>query len=398
MDLKVSLFLRVHWVLSVLAVILVLPYLSRVKWRVKFPARKPVWLLIMAISIPVLYGAPIGYSLAVICKLMAILLGGLAIFAGCSSLAHWAFRGFVIAVWLNTALLLGGFWGLGSAEMMMKDRWGTILNYPGELWRVAITVWVYAAYLLVKRRSLVALTLLASSTLLVYIDGTRTGIILLFAGALYLVFVLAAEAGQLRRAVVVGATGLCIFVGVVAYSGVLSSEAGSEGRGAAGRLSELAGSFEVSGVEGLGAADVVRYQMWWDVQDAIRAHPVWGTGFETTISETVVGSMSVHMTYLQVWADLGILGFAAYVWLVLGWVPWIPAVMRRVRALPDPAQRAIYYNALFLLIAYAVIGVFHPVSTEWTEWILFMIPYALIWQIARLKDALCLNPSPEANS
>src|SRR5205823_2075717 len=124
---------------------------------------------------------------------------------------------------------------------------------------------------------------------------------------------------------------------------------GSEGRGAVGRLSELVGSVEATGVEGLGTADVVRFQMWADVLEAIRNHPLWGTGFETTISDTIAGSMSVHMTYLQVWADLGILGFVAYIWLMWGWIPWIPSVMRRIRSLPDPIHRAVYYNAVFLL-------------------------------------------------
>jgi O-antigen ligase len=380
-DLKVNIP-RIHWAVSALAVILILPYLLRVSWKARSPARAPAWLFIVALCVPVLYGASALYSLAEAGKFAAILLGGISIFVALTNLAHYAFRGFVIAVWLNAFLLLGGLLGFGSAYLMMQGRWGTILNYPGELWRVGITVWVFAAYLLIKRRSVASLGLLVASTALVYVDGTRTGILLLFAGALYLLFVLAVEAGRLKRALAISATGLGILAGVVAYSGILS---GPVGGGAVGRFSELAASVEAQGFKGLDAADAVRFQMLQDVVEAIRAHPVLGTGFLTTTTETIVGPMDTHMAYLQVWADEGLLGFVAYVWLMWGWIVWVPKVLRRVRSFSDPARRAIYYNAMFLLVVYGSIGFFHPVSSELSEWIVFIIPYALVWEVARSK-------------
>jgi O-antigen ligase len=389
-DLKVNIP-RIHWALSALAVILILPYLLRVRWKARFPARVPAWLFIVAVCVPVLYGASALYSLAEAGKFAAILLGGISIFVALTNLAHYAFRGFIIAMWLNAFLLLGGLLGFGSANIMMTGRWGTILNYPGELWRVGITVWVFAAYLLIKRRSVASLGLWVASTALVYLDGTRTGILLLFVGALYLLFVLAVEAGRLKRALTISATGLGILAGVVAYSGILSGQVGG---GAVGRFSELAVSVEAEGFKGLDAADAIRFQMLQDVLEAIRAHPVLGTGFETTMTESIIGPMSIHMTYLQLWADLGLLGFVAYVWLMWGWLIWVPRVLRRVRAFSDPARRAIYYNAMFLLVVYGSIGFFHPVSTEWSDWILFIVPYALVWEVARSK--VVVRPSLQA--
>jgi O-antigen ligase len=131
-----------------------------------------------------------------------------------------------------------------------------------------------------------------------------------------------------------------------------------------------------------------------DVTNAIEAHPILGTGIETTVTETIAGPMGTHMTYLQVWADLGFLGFVSYIWLVWGWVPWVPRVLRRVQALSDPVQRAIYYNALYVLLFFACAGFFNPLSTEWSEWVLFIVAYALVWQMARPgADATAVTPA-----
>jgi O-antigen ligase len=373
----------VHWVLSALAVVLILPYLLRVRWKTRFPARAPAWLLVFAVCLPAIYGAKMIYSFAEAAKLTVILLGAISIFVALSPLAHYAFRGFVVSVSINLLLLAGGFLGLGTAEIMFAGRWGTILSYPGSLWRVAVTVWVFAAYLSIKRRSVPYWGLLAGSTVLIYLDGARTAILLLLAGALYLVFVLANEAVQFKRALFVGGLGVGIVAVGVAYSGIISGRGGSEQGPGVGRVQQLTTSVAQQGIEGLDAADVIRFQMWKDVVEAIQAHPLLGTGIGTTTSETVVGPMVIHMTYLQVWADMGLLGLTAYVWLMWGWIVLAPTVLRRVRALSDPTLKALYYNSVFLLLVYGLAGCFHPLSTEWSEWIIFIVPYALFWEIAR---------------
>ena len=381
-DLKVSMP-HIHWAVSALAITLILPYLLRVPWKARFPARAPAWLFIVAVCVPILYRARVVYSIAEAGKLAVILVGATSIFVSRTILAHYAFRGFVVAVYLNLFLLVGGFLGLGSAGIMGIDRWGTILNHPGSLSRVGVMVWVFAAYLVVKRRSATALGLSIASTALVYFDGSRTTFLLLFLGALFLVFVLAVEAGRLRRALFIGIIGLGIVTAIVGYSGILS---GQSGGGAVGRFSESVGSVGAEGWQGLETADLIRFQMLQDVVEAIQAHPVLGTGIETTTTETIDGPMDTHMTYLQVWADMGLLGFSAIMWLMWGWIVWIPKVLRTVRVFPDLAQRALYYNATFLLFFYAVAAVFHPLSTEWSEWIMFIVSYALVWEIVRSDD------------
>ena len=93
--------------------------------------------------------------------------------------------------------------------------------------------------------------------------------------------------------------------------------------------------------------------------------------------------MPVHMTYFQLLGDLGWLGLLAYLSLVLAWLPWLPRAWANIRRLSSAAERALYYNAIFLLFFFLFAGLLHPLSTEWSEWVTFIIPYALFWEAVR---------------
>jgi O-antigen ligase len=375
-----SLIPYVQWAFTAAVAAIAVPYLIRHWRRVTFPGRVPAWLFVVAICIPVAYGAKVIYSFAEAVKLMVILIVALPLFLAHTNLALWAFRGFIANVWVNLALLAGGLLGMRSGGEMLMGRWGTMLSWPGGLWRVSITVWVFAAYLFVVKRSKLHLCLWLASTCLVYVDGTRTGILLLVAGVLYLIIILMLEPRRIKRSVAVTAAAAALLLAAAGYM----VAANSTDQGGLGRVSDLSSALQAGGLGGLQAADVVRYQMLQDVVDAIQEHPVFGTGIQTTVSETIIGPMPIHMTYLQVWADMGVLGLIAYMWLVWGWLVWTPRVIRRIRSTADPVQRAVYYNALFVLIVYGFTGFLHPLSTEFSEWIIFIVPYALLWEVAHL--------------
>ena len=385
-DLKVSVASYLHWIVSAAALLLAAPYLFPIPKAMRFPARLPAVLFVGTICLPILYGANVGYSLAEAAKVSVILLAAMPLFVARTQLARSAFVGFIIAVCLNAILLLGGLAGLGSAEIMALDRWGTILNYDGSLWRVTISVWFFAAYLVLVRRSLPYLALLIASTMGVYMDGARTGLFLLLLAGVFLVFVLSAEAGHLKQCLFICGAGLCVVAAGLAAMGIMSGQRGLEPEGVAQRLGQVADSYHEGGFDGLQAADAIRFQMLSDVSEAIRSHPFLGTGILTTTTETIVGPMAIHMTYLQVWADLGLFGLITYVWLVWGWAARLPTALGRIKRMPDPRERALHYNAIFLLIVYGVAGFFHPLSTEWSEWVIFLVSYALYWKIVSLVD------------
>lgn len=385
-----------HWVAAGLAAILLIPYGCREsllsartteepragRLRKIVPVCIPAMLFLAAICIPAIYGADPVPTLAGLVKLAAILLIGLPVLAARARLVLSAFHGLICAIWINVVLLLGGMLVGGPLTgMMAPGRWGTILSYPGALWRLAISAWMFAAYLTIRRFSVKHLGLLLASTLLVYLDGARTSMMMLGLGVAYLLVILGMETRRLWMAVIACQV---VVVALVASSTMLGSTQLPQ-EGPLARLSGTVGSVATLGMDGLGEADTSRAAMLQDAIRAIQEHPVWGTGIVSTKTETPTGPMVVHITYLQVWADLGLIGLVAYLWLVWGWLPWLPLSLRRIRALSDDSERALYYNAIFLLFVFGLAGFFHPLSTEWAQWIPFLVPYALIWQLVRFR-------------
>lgn len=383
-DLKVGISPYIHWAVSVIAAVLlfpyflrflVVPYICHTERFPRVPAMLPAALFVFSVLLPVFYGAELGHSAEQAAKLIVILLGSLALFAARPHLLSGAFSGLIVAVWVNVILVvLNLFVGAGTAGLMTGDgRWGTLLNYPGSLWRMAISVWMFAAYRVAKEKSIPSFALLVGSTVLILMDGARTGIILVSLGVLFLMFVLSSETKHSRLVLCISFAAVIGVSGFMARSRLLSGSANNA----------VGGATRVGNVE-----DITRLTMLQDAIYAVQSHPVFGTGIETTKSETIIGPMVVHMTYLQVWADLGLFGLAAYVCLVWGWLPWLPRMLRGLRNVSDCRSRAICYNAIFLLMVFGLAGIFHPLSTEWSEWILFIIPYAIVRKFALFEPRI----------
>jgi O-antigen ligase len=90
--------------------------------------------------------------------------------------------------------------------------------------------------------------------------------------------------------------------------------------------------------------------------------------------------MVTHNAYLQVWADAGFIGMACFLTTVWSWLPlW--RTLRLTRPTLDIHQQAHLFNSLFLLAVFGLSLAIHPVSTEWSEWITFAIPYAILARI-----------------
>jgi O-antigen ligase len=117
------------------------------------------------------------------------------------------------------------------------------------------------------------------------------------------------------------------------------------------------------------------------VTQAIRNHPFFGSGVGSTVSIGLAGPQDIHMTYLQIWANQGIWGILSYMWLTLGWLLWIPDVVRRIRQVGDDRARALYYNAVVRLFVFCIGACTFPFAYEWSDWIPFIVPYALLWYL-----------------
>lgn len=382
-----SIYPRTHWVVSAAAATLVAPFLLRVRFATFAPGLLPAWLLAASVLLSSVGSPDPLYGLAEAGKLGIMLVVTLTLFVTHSRYAHYAFRAFVFSTYLNVVLLLAGLLGVAtlSREMMLR-RWGTLLDYPGSLWRVGILSVGWSAYLLLARdKPVQRLAVLAASLALIYFDGSRTGFLLLCLVAVpFLLVVRVVERRSLvSRLATVGAAFVLTLALVAGWNWAASQRSASQASGSLGRIAQLASSLRLEGATGLAAADPVRARMLQTGLAALREAGVVGSGIETTRAGTEEGLFVLHMTYFQVLGDLGLLGLVAYLWLTLGWLLWLPRAWANIRGMVSTPQRGLYYNAILLLFLFALAALFHPLSTEWSEWITFVIPYALFWEAVR---------------
>lgn len=314
-------------------------------------------------------GQPI-YDLAQGAKLAVVVGVGASLLVSQPRYSRVAFGALVAALSLNCVLLLCGLLGATSvAWEMAPGRWGTMLNPPGTLGRLGVAAWLYSGYVAVIARRWWGWGLLIMCWGLVFMDASRAQFMLAAGIGVLLVGLAWVESGggRVRRvalaAVVLTATTISFLIGE-------RPEIAAAMRSGTPDLSSL--TFDL----GRGEALLAGLQ-------AIRAHPFLGTGIGTTRVQTLTGPVVVHNAFLQVWADIGILGFMAYTWLMLSWLFWSARAWVGVRLRASASDRALGYSSWAMLVAAAVGSLFVPLSTEWAEWILFLFPLGLFWEAVR---------------
>jgi hypothetical protein len=441
-DLKVSIYPHIHWLATVMLLVPVFLVMRRRDpgiTNIKAPI-VPSVLLVIAVIISSFNSLHFFYGLVQSGKLIAILIWAYSFFIIWPKYAHIAFKGFIAAAYLNAVLLIFGIFLLPSAAHQMAiGRWGTILNYPGSLDKVGLLIFTYAAYMVIAAKpfSFKHDLLLCFSSLIIYFDGSRTGSLALLGGILFTLFICFLKCKTwdvlkhtLQRVAYLFIS-LAVFWAIILFSiqiinhtnTSLTQIPGQEQKSPTsveekfiqppqgfdrinetvadttneevGTTNEEVGTTKDGIFQKLAARDPARFKMLQDGLAAVMAHPVFGTGIGSTKSETNVGPMVIHNTYLQVWADLGLLGLIAFIILVLGWIPFLPEAYRRIQELPNPENRAVYYTAIFMLCYFAYNGLFHPLSTEWSEWVTFIIPYALYWEVSHRKLGLKIGGPAE---
>jgi len=400
-DIKVSVNPHIHWIVTGLAIILIIPYIRQLKIHIPRLYLISAGLFIFSVLIAAFRSTYPLYDIVEAAKLGVILFGAMAFFNSHKEYTHISFKGFTLSAYINCALIIMGIAFLPIlAKEMELGRWGTILNYPGSLWRVGIAIFVYSGYLVYKTRfrNLSHIILLLSSLILIVFDGSRTGMLLLPFGLAYVVTIPMYEK-KMKSISIAFAFIIALIVGfalIILWShySPLSQVKPGQQLGAPSRISSLIESAG-KGIWGAGqtpeelaANDQIRITMLKDVIAAIKLHPLFGTGIGSTKSMTRLGLMVVHITYLQVWADIGLLGFLSYLLLVLGWVYRAPEAFKKIRCMTNESDRALYYNTIFMLFFFTIAGVFNPLSTEWSEWITFIIPYVLFMQVVNISQEL----------
>ncbi len=138
------------------------------------------------------------------------------------------------------------------------------------------------------------------------------------------------------------------------------------------------------------AADSIRYAMLMDSLKAVVDHfPLGGgLGSTTTQTESMPEPMVVHMTYLQLLADVGVLGLLGYLGIFL--VPLFYAMWSIRRAKDRWACFDRQVLPLGIIGIYLFSGLLHPVSTEISEWLIVLIGLSML-----APEQLALSSSEE---
>lgn len=298
----------------------------------------------------------------------------------------YVWKGFVFAVILNfVLLLLGVYFNFNTAYLLTGEgRWGTLLNYPGSLVKVGLVsllFFSFTAILLKGWNKIIAITFIIMSIFIIIYDGSRTGLLLCAVLFLILSISLLFEKKYIGYfQVKLFFTLNIILLGTIILIPKILLFSTS-------RLGQLFTNLNAKGfIDGLRSSDPTRFEMLIAAMENIEKHPIIGNGFFDTTYLVDGKPMVVHNTYLQIWGDFGILSIISYIALTFFWLFLIPKRTRFVVKQENIKYKALYYNSIFLLIYFNINGLFHPISTEFSEWVLFIIPFSIVYNIKKIMD------------
>ena len=278
------------------------------------------------------------------------------------------------AIVVNVILLVLGLLGAQSfASLMTSDgRWGTVLAFPGSLVKIGTYGFyfnVMAFLLLPKKQKLKHCLFILLSLFVIYMDGSRTGMLLIALTLIFIVvcYVLFNYRNKIKAIIFPLIVFFILTVGIViAIPSILKSRIGVS-------FLNLLNSPTIS--SGLELVDSARFMMFKSAIQKIYDNPFIGTGAFTTVGYYEDGSsMVVHNTYLQLWGDFGILGLLGMCFIFLGWVAFLPKIMMKIQINKNEKENILVSSSVLMLLYFIGNGLFHPYSTELSEWITFMLP------------------------
>lgn len=380
---------HLDWALTFLLVGLASRRLLRHPLQVPWVIVPGAALIVVSICMTALISAKPIYDLGQAAKLVMILIAGLVFFISHPKMAQAAFQTQVFLVFANVVLVV---LGIVMGKQLPRDlahvaaadgRWRTLFNVPGTLGGVGLGVLVYGLYLLFRTRRRIRGALIVSGALaLIYFDNSRTMTLLTFvAVGLFLglwVWERVGYSPRMMASLVVG-----IVAGIVGLS-IMSSVLDLPIPSRFERMVRLVR--EEGFIAGLAQSDPARAQMMQAAIEAVSRFPVLGSGMGTLGVEGRTGWIEVHMAYLQMWADAGLLAFVGFVWIAVGWIVWVPKALRKLRQNPGSEESARTYNAIFVLGALALSNLLHTYSTEWAQWVPYLMSASFLYNTASSSD------------
>ncbi len=256
----------------------------------------------------------------------------------------------LVVVLIVTVVFVVGKYFFPNYYILLGDgRQGSIVAYPGVMWKTAV---FFSFFLIINAapHKYMRYTAFGCAFFLLLSDGSRTGMI-------WYAIVLFAYSGH-----------RVISMGNKLYAGLVG--VGVSCLTALGVVLLLASDFLENIALRFLAGDPVREKMLGDGLHHLGDCLVLGCGFASTFSLVGGEPMVVHNAYLAVFGDMGIVGFVALIILL---VAPLCFCLRRGSAWSD-----MKILAVLAYTGFPFLFVFHPFSTELSEWGLWVVLSAVL--------------------
>lgn len=298
---------------------------------------------------------------------------------------------------IGIALGIFAEFALGQGALLWRGldgRISTFLNLPGMLWKSGFMVLPGLAYLYLYSSRLIWLVFSCLAAMLVSLDGSRTGFVFVFLLLVVFLPVYAISSGWCRG---VALRSIVLFVMVaislllarpVVDKSVLGENTGVLSRSTLSSVVERFSNISEAMQKEETEAGIVQSNDHWRLEmlqvglNRALDFPLIGDGIGSTSVMADHGAMVVHMSYLQVLGDYGIIGFVIFALLMI--VP-IYFALRRAPELVHKqfgqADKAGVFCVLVLVLSYPLYGLLHPLSNELSEWAPFVVAFAVLVNI-----------------
>lgn len=266
----------------------------------------------------------------------------------------------ILSVSLNFLVLLLAFLFGGSfGRLGGGGRWETLLNSPGGLYLSGLLYIVFFMDLVFRKDRKVSfvniLFLIMSFTLIIF-DGSRTAVV--FLTLAFLIYFI-------RYSSILATSKLIFGVGILATvfitTGIIKKEQVAFER------------FELLlNVQSISEVDNHRYQLLQEGVEYIANEVpiIVGKGFSSIQNSIGNDTQGIHNAYIQVFVELGLLAV-----LCLLTILFYPVVNILRNFLQSPEYTMIFIFSLIIPIKY----LFHPISTEYGDWVPYFICLTLYW-------------------
>jgi len=250
------------------------------------------------------------------------------------------------------------------------NRMGWLAIWPGVLWKTGGYIWPLAMWRFLKKMDYKNLLLVFAAILAIALDGSRTGMLwLLLAFISHFILCL-----RLKKKDNLVCKHLILVIIAVFTFGVLQPVIKNWVPSGRIILHQEASTGQRLLLPENKSARLEMLRVGW--KQAIDKFP-WGAGFGKTGIWRGNQYLPIHMTYLQIICDEGILSLAGYL-LFLGF-----PLYRGIKYLAGKRDQFVEELELLLvpitvLLLYLFSGCFHPVSNELTEWAVVLSAISII--------------------